>query len=256
VAESTQEASRTAGEATAKADKTAHTVAALGQSAKSIGRVVDLITAIASQTNLLALNATIEAASAGDAGKGFAVVASEVKELARQTSAATGEIATQISAMQSDTTAVTLAIAEIVQVIGNMHSLFDGIANALAEQTSTINEIARSTGDAASGSEEVSRNVQEAARAAAEVSRNVQEANQGVNEIVKHIAELAQGASEIARNAGEASAGMNEIARSVGQVSQFAVGTRVGAAGVSQEADGMAQLAVSLHEIVSRFKVD
>lgn len=256
VASSTQDASRTAGEATAKADKTVATVDALGKSAQAIGRVVELITGIASQTNLLALNATIEAASAGEAGKGFAVVASEVKELARQTSDATGEIAAQVAAMQSDTTAVTTAIGEIVQVIGNMRSLFDGIATALAEQSNTINEIARSTGDAALGAEEVSRNVQEAAKGSAEVSRNVQEANQGVNEIVKHIAELAQGTTEIAKNAGEASTGMNEIARNVGQVSQFAMSTKDGASQVNNEAGGMAALARSLQDIVSRFKVD
>lgn len=256
VATSTQDASRTASEATAKADKTVETVQTLGKSAQAIGRVVDLITEIASQTNLLALNATIEAASAGEAGRGFAVVASEVKELARQTSDATGEIAAKVAAMQSDTTAVTSAIAEIVQVIGNMRTLFDGIAAALAEQSNTINEIARSTGDAATGAEEVSRNVAEAAKGAAEVSRNVQEANQGVNEIVRNIAELAQGTTEIARNAGEASAGMNEIAQSVTQVSQFSMGTKEGAAQVNNEASDMAGLAQRLHELVSRFKVD
>ena len=57
-----------------------------------VGKVAEQIEAIAKQTNLLALNATIEAARAGDAGKGFAVVAGEVKQLAGQTSRATGEI--------------------------------------------------------------------------------------------------------------------------------------------------------------------
>src|SRR4051812_44792268 len=47
-----------------------------------IGKVVQLIAAIARQTNLLALNATIEAARAGEAGRGFSVVASEVNDLA------------------------------------------------------------------------------------------------------------------------------------------------------------------------------
>ena len=41
----------------------------LGEAAKDIGQVLEVIKAIASQTNLLALNATIEAAGAGDPGR-------------------------------------------------------------------------------------------------------------------------------------------------------------------------------------------
>ena len=72
------------------------------ETGQKIGNVVSLIQDIAEQTNLLALNATIEAARAGEAGKGFAVVANEVKELAKQTAQATGEIAEKVSAIQDD----------------------------------------------------------------------------------------------------------------------------------------------------------
>jgi hypothetical protein len=77
-------------------------VGGMAAAADRVGDVVNLITEIAGRTNLLALNATIEAARASEAGKGFAVVAGEVKALATQTTKATEEIATQITAIRTD----------------------------------------------------------------------------------------------------------------------------------------------------------
>jgi methyl-accepting chemotaxis protein len=67
---------------------------------KSFGGFIETIEEIAAQTNLLALNATIESARAGAAGAGFAVVAGEVRQLSKQTVAASEKIRDGLGAMQ------------------------------------------------------------------------------------------------------------------------------------------------------------
>ncbi|OYX82041.1 MAG: hypothetical protein B7Y75_06775, partial [Azorhizobium sp. 35-67-5] len=123
------------GHAAADARSTNEKIASLAAAANRIGDVVSLIEAIAGQTNLLALNATIEAARAGDAGRGFAVVASEVKQLAAQTSQATNEIVSQVSAIQAETQHAVLAIRTISQTIENVDSFASSIAAAQASNT-------------------------------------------------------------------------------------------------------------------------
>ncbi|MBU0961949.1 MAG: methyl-accepting chemotaxis protein, partial [Proteobacteria bacterium] len=102
----TEQAVHQANQASGKVDE-------LGLAASEISKVTGVITEISEQTNLLALNATIEAARAGEAGKGFAVVANEIKELAKQTAQATGEIRSKIEHIQSST---NVTVSEIKQV--------------------------------------------------------------------------------------------------------------------------------------------
>ena len=255
VAKNSGNAAQVASRAAETADATSARVDALGRSAQEIGKVVEIITGIASQTNLLALNATIEAASAGDAGKGFAVVANEVKELAKQTSAATEEIRGQVEAMQDNTQEAVAAIREIVEVISEINTISGTIASAVEQQTATTNEIAGNIGNVARGAGEVSQNVQQAASGASEVSKNVQEAVKGVNEISKSVHELATGGNEIARAATEAAEGMNEVAQNVTGVSQAAQETARGAADTDSASRELATLAARLQELVNQFKV-
>jgi methyl-accepting chemotaxis protein len=90
-----------ASEAMTGAQSACDTIDGVVERCQSIGAVIDLIDRIASETNLLALNATIEAARAGEMGRGFGVVAGEVKSLANQTAKATGDVTSQIHALQS-----------------------------------------------------------------------------------------------------------------------------------------------------------
>lgn len=158
-----------------EATKVADKVTALGAAAQRIGDVVNLVNAIAGQTNLLALNATIEAARAGDAGKGFAVVANEVKQLAAQTAKATGEIASQISAVQGATHEVTDAISVISTTIGEIASIQSRIAGSLSEQQTATTEIARNVNEAASGASAITQSVTIVKDAAGQTGLKAQE---------------------------------------------------------------------------------
>jgi methyl-accepting chemotaxis protein len=255
VSRSSGQAAAVTGKAAKSASSTAAIVDKLGDSAQEIGKVVDMIKGIAAQTNLLALNATIEAASAGEAGRGFAVVANEVKELAKQTAAATEEIRTQVAGMQGNTRQAVQAIEGIVQVINEINGISGNIAAAVEEQTATTQEIARNVGEAARGADDVAKNVQQASLGANEVSRNVQEAVQGVHEIARNITQLAGGATDVARNAGEAAKGMNDVARNVTAVSGQAKDTTRGAGDTNSAAKELARLAEKLQGAVRIFKI-
>jgi methyl-accepting chemotaxis protein len=145
----------------------------LGESADAIGKVIEVIQDIAEQTNLLALNATIEAARAGDAGKGFAVVATEVKELAKQTAAATDDIRRRIEAIQSSTNEAIGAIQEIQSVINNVNQVSRSIASAVEEQRVTTSEISRRVADTSNSAQTITVSVAESASATREITTNM-----------------------------------------------------------------------------------
>jgi methyl-accepting chemotaxis protein len=168
IARHVQESSSIANEAVKQAEKTDARIIKLSEAANRIGDVVKLINDVAEQTNLLALNATIEAARAGEAGKGFAVVAHEVKALATQTAKATGEIATQIAAMQAATKESVTAIKEIGATVARISEIARTIAAAVEEQGAATQEIAVNVRQAARGTAEFTTNIADVNRGAAE----------------------------------------------------------------------------------------
>ncbi|MFD1695008.1 methyl-accepting chemotaxis protein [Roseibium aestuarii] len=157
--------------ATSSVQDTNGKVQHLAEAAGKIGEVVTLIQAIAEQTNLLALNATIEAARAGDAGKGFAVVAAEVKELANQTSRATEEISTQISAIQGSTSEAVNAIAAISETMNEVNSYTQAIASAVTQQGAATEEISTNVLRASEGTRAVQANMESLSRAVEETQQ-------------------------------------------------------------------------------------
>ena len=190
IAKSAADAARVATQAVKVAEETSRTVNKLGDSSTEIGKVIKVITSIAQQTNLLALNATIEAARAGEAGKGFAVVANEVKELAKQTAAATEDISQKIEAIQGDTKGAVHAITQISAIITQINDIQNTIASAVEEQTATTNEIARNAGEAARGSTEIAKNIASVSTAAQSTSQGAANTLTAASELAKLSAEL------------------------------------------------------------------
>ncbi|WP_458378066.1 methyl-accepting chemotaxis protein [Pseudomonas fluorescens] len=141
-------------------------VQTLAEQSREIGKVLDVIRAIAEQTNLLALNAAIEAARAGEAGRGFAVVADEVRALAHRTQQSTREIEQMIGRVQGDTDSVVLSMHDNSQRVAETLSIAEQAGLALAEITRAMEQIHERNLVIASASEEQ-------AQVAREVDRNL-----------------------------------------------------------------------------------
>ncbi|HJR30654.1 MAG TPA: methyl-accepting chemotaxis protein, partial [Pseudomonas sp.] len=145
---------------------TAQMIEGLAAQGRDIGKVLDVIRAIAEQTNLLALNAAIEAARAGEAGRGFAVVADEVRALAHRTQQSTQEIEQIIGRVQGDTDSVVLSMHDNSQRVAETLSIAEQAGLALAEITRAMEQIHERNLVIASASEEQ-------AQVAREVDRNL-----------------------------------------------------------------------------------
>ena len=147
----------------------------LGTAADEITKVTEVINEISDQTNLLALNATIEAARAGDAGKGFAVVANEIKDLAKQTADATGEIRAKIEAIRSSVRETVHEIGQISGAIAGVDKVVVEISHAVEVQTETTREISDNIVQAAAGISEVNENVAQSSAVAGMIAKDITE---------------------------------------------------------------------------------
>jgi methyl-accepting chemotaxis protein len=183
ISKNAENARGTSESAVVQSQLTSERMTALGKAAQKIGKVTETISEISAQTNLLALNATIEASRAGEAGKGFAVVANEIKELARQTAAATVEITSQIDDMQSSTAMSIDDIEKITEVIAAINIAINGIASAVVEQSAATSEISSNIAQASQGITEVNESVAQSSIVVGDVTRDIAQINQQSSQV-------------------------------------------------------------------------
>lgn len=196
IAENAEQAHAISVKAVHQAAGTSQKMTELGEAAQAIGKVTETITEISEQTNLLALNATIEAARAGEAGKGFAVVANEIKELAKQTAAATMDIKNQIEDIQGTTRSTLEEISQISKIIDEINSITTTISTSVGEQSSATQEIANNIAQASMGISEVNENVNQSSSVAGTITQDIAGVNMASSEI-------SQGSQSVQSSAGQ-----------------------------------------------------
>lgn len=175
-----------------ESQKLKEVMAALGDHAQSISRIMSVISDIADQTNLLALNAAIEAARAGEAGRGFAVVADEVRKLAEKTMASTTDVGNAIAAIQESATKSMEQVDLSAQGIGRATEFANQSGEALREIVAMVDNtadqvrgIATASEQQSASSEEINRSISEVNVIAGETAKAMEEASHAVSDLAE-----------------------------------------------------------------------
>ncbi|MEL6931053.1 MAG: methyl-accepting chemotaxis protein, partial [Cyanobacteria bacterium J06600_6] len=174
--------------------ETAKKMKRLGESSQKISQVVSFIEEIALKTNVLAINASVEAGRAGEYGQGFTIVAEQVGSLAEQSAAATKEIASIVSKIQSETQEVNHAMetgtTQVVETTRLVESTKESLSLVLGK-SQEINQLMESISQTTESQAHTSQNVTSLMQKIADLSEKASQSSAKVAQSIEETAKVA-----------------------------------------------------------------
>ncbi|WP_338863125.1 methyl-accepting chemotaxis protein [Myxococcus stipitatus] len=173
----------------------------LERRAREVGRVSEVVKALADQSHMLAINAAIEATRAGEHGKGFGVVARQMRELADQSVQATNQVRGLLETMAAAATQATEMTDRSTA----------GVETAL--------QPLRTSGDRLRELAALSR---ESSSAVRQIAEAVAQQHQGVDQLFAAVRELDELTTDTLRHLDTTQQAATAVTQATGQVAQLA----------------------------------
>ena len=131
---------------------TAKKMKSLNERFLEIGKIMEIISEVASRTHLLALNASIEASRAGEQGRGFLTIADEIRKLSDKATDSTKDIENIIKSIQLEASEMALSIErgfQQVEIVSRQASVaetaFNQVEDAVSVANTAMTDIANAT---------------------------------------------------------------------------------------------------------------